>query len=183
MVKQASSSQSNAWRAALPSSREMAVRRVTSIFLCAAMLTVIYPFAPFSWVFPTEGVDILDSFLAPPLFLGALFFQWRIAGVIGNIAVCVLDSDPVFVYHHNMYWTMAAVECMICMGVWMVKNEWARRGSAVGLVAWMWGVGWYCTPQRLKDQAWEHLKWIWTVLAIDHARNTFRTVGNGRRRY
>ncbi|KAF4629192.1 hypothetical protein G7Y89_g8955 [Cudoniella acicularis] len=95
MVQRATPNESRAW-SALPSKNEMAIRRISSVFLMAGLLTVIYPFAPFSWLVPSDGVDILDSFVSPPLFLGALFFQWRIAGVVGNLVISVLDNSVAF---------------------------------------------------------------------------------------
>ncbi|RDL33913.1 uncharacterized protein BP5553_08281 [Venustampulla echinocandica] len=175
MVQRATERETRAW-AALPSSREMAIRRLSSVLLMGALLTVITPFTPFSWMIPSQGPELLDQFISPPLFLGALFFQWRIAGVVGNIMIHVMDVA--FVYHHGMYWGLAFLEVVLCVMVNMVKNEVLRRFSAAGLVGGLWAIGWFATPQRYKQQAWEHLKWIWTMMAFNHAAGA----ATGRRR-
>ncbi|CAG8971401.1 hypothetical protein HYALB_00006951 [Hymenoscyphus albidus] len=178
MVQQAPpSSSSRTWNA-LPSQKDLAFRRISSVFLMAGLLTVITPFRPVTWFLPISGPDILDQFIAPPLFLGALFAQWRIAGVSGALVIDVMDVG--FVYHSSMYWTCAFAELCICLGVGMARNEYLRRGASLGLVGGLWAVGWGCTPVRYKMQAWDILKWVWTMLAIDHAR---ASLGGGRRRY
>ncbi|KAG9232316.1 hypothetical protein BJ875DRAFT_380974 [Amylocarpus encephaloides] len=176
MVQQASQKESRAW-SALPSGKEMALRKIVSVFLMAALLTVLFPFTPFQWLTNSPGPALLDQFLSPPAYLGALFFQWRIAGVVGNLLCNVGDMG--FVYHHGMYWTLALGELVVCMGVGMAKNEVARRVSAVVLVGGSWGVGWFATPERYKQQGKDLVFWLWTMLAIDHAR---AAVGGGRQR-
>lgn len=179
MVKRASEAESKSW-SALPSKSEMAFRRISSVFLMAGLLTVLYPFSPFSWMAPSSsgGPELLDSFLSPPLLLGALFFQWQIAGVIAPFAIEVVDFA--FVYKQSMYWQLAFAEVVVCVGVNMAKNEMLRRLAAASCVGVLWAIGWGCTPQRYKQEAWERLKWIWTWMAFSEAR---RMVGGGRRRW
>ncbi len=50
---------------------------------------------------------------------------------------------------------------MICMGVNMIKSMILRRVAGVGVVG---------TSQKIKNDAWEHLKWIWTWMAFNEAR-------------
>jgi hypothetical protein len=179
MVQQATTNEARAW-GALPSSKEMALRRISSVFLMAGLLTVITPFTPFQWLVPASGPSLLDGFISPVLYLGALFFQWRIAGVVGNLLCQVHDIG--FVYHHGMYWTAALGEVVVCLVVGMMKHEVLRRVAAGSMVGALWGVGWFATPQVYKDQAWDMIKWLWTVLAIDHARNAIHS-GGRRSRY
>ncbi len=75
---------------------------------------------------------------------------------------------------------LAMGELVICMGVNMVQSEILRRGAAVGVVGVLWALGWGCTPQKIKNEAWEHLKWIWTWMVFNEAR---RMVQGGRRRW
>ncbi|EPE34293.1 hypothetical protein GLAREA_09987 [Glarea lozoyensis ATCC 20868] len=179
MVQKATSSQSTAW-GALPSAKEMAARKISSVFLMAGLLTVITPFTPFQWVLPASGPSLLDGFLSPVLYLGAIFFQWRVAGIVGNL-VCVVH-DVGFVWHHGMYWTAALAEVCVCLGVGMLQHEVLRRVVAGGLVGGLWWVGWFATPESYKRQGWDMVKWVWTVLAIDHARSALGA-GGRRSRY
>lgn len=177
MVKRASEDEAKAW-SALPSSTEMAIRRISSVFLMGLLLTILTPFSPFSWVITAEGPDLLDRFLAPVLVIGALYAQWRIAGVISPVAIRI--ADIAFLYKHVMYWQLAFLEVVICVAVNYAQNEVWRRFASVGVVAGLWGIGWFATPLRVKMEAWEHIKWIWTWMAFDEAR---RVVRGGRRRY
>lgn len=179
MVKQANTNEARAW-GAIPSRTEMGLRRISSVALMAGLLTVAYPFAPFGWLLPSDGPDVLDRFLAWPLLLGALFFQWRIAGVIGTLTIQI--ADFVAVYQHAMYWKVAGLEAVLIVAVNLGQHEVWRRFVASGLIAGLWGIGWACTPLRYKLEAWEHLKWIWTVLAIDEVRRGLGgRAGRGRR--
>jgi hypothetical protein len=143
----------------LPSATDMATRRISFVFLMAILLTVLYPFSPFSWLMPTSAPELLDYFLSPSLLLGALFFQYRIAGIIVPSLIRVADS--VFVYKQDYSWTLATGELVICMGVNMIKSMILRRVAGVGVVG---------TSQKIKNDAWEHLKWIWTWMAFNEAR-------------
>jgi hypothetical protein len=157
----------------------MAFRRISSVFLMAGLLTVIYPFSPFAWVLPSpSGPHLLDGFISPALLVGALCFQWQIAGVIAPTVIQVVDFA--FVYKQDMYWQLAFVEVVICVIVNLAENEMLRRLSAAGCVGVLWGIGWSCTPQRYKDEAWDRLKWIWTWMAFHEASNMVR---GGRRRW
>jgi hypothetical protein len=179
MVKKANTHEARAW-GALPSRTEMGLRRISSVALMAGFLTVAHPFAPFGWLLPSDGPDVLDRFLAWPLLLGALFFQWRIAGVVGTLTIQI--ADFVAVYQHAMYWKVAGLEAVLIVAVNLGQHEVWRRFVASGLIAGLWGIGWACTPLRYKLEAWEHLKWIWTVLAIDEVRRGLGgRAGRGRR--
>ncbi|KAH7305137.1 hypothetical protein BKA65DRAFT_520950 [Rhexocercosporidium sp. MPI-PUGE-AT-0058] len=178
MVKRATEEETRAW-AALPSSTEMAIRRISSVFLMGALLTILTPFAPFSWVIPAEGPELLDTFMSPVLVLGALYSQWRIAGVVQPVAVEI--ADVVFMYRQVMYWQLAFLEIVICVAVNWGKNEIYRRFASVGVVAGLWAIGWFATPLKTKMVAWEHIKWIWTWMAFNEARRVVG--GGGRRRY
>lgn len=177
MVKQANTNEARAW-GALPSKTEMGIRRISSVALMAGLLTVVTPFSPFTWLIPSDGPELLDRFVSWPLVIGALFFQWRIAGVIGTLTIEV--ADYVAMYHHAMYWKAAGIEAAVIVAVNIGKHELWRRFAATGLVGSLWAVGWACTPLRYKMEAWEHLKWLWTVMAIDEVRNGFMG-GRGRR--
>jgi hypothetical protein len=159
----------------------MGLRRISSVALMAGLLTVTTPFAPFSWLLPSDGPELLDRFLAWPLVLGALFFQWRIAGVIGTLTIQI--ADFVAMYQHAMYWKVAGLEAALIVAVNLGEHEIWRRFVASGIVAGLWGIGWACTPLRYKLEAWEHLKWIWTWMAFDEVRNGMRggRAGRGRR--
>lgn len=180
MVKRATEEQKREW-SALPSSTEMAIRRISSVFLMGGLLTILTPFAPFSWLTPnnvSEGPELLDRFLSPIVVLGALFFQWQIAGIIAPLTIQL--ADFVFLYQQAMYWKLAFLEIVVVVAVYLGQNEIWRRFAAVGVVAGLWAIGWGATPMRYKLQAWEHIKWIWTWMAFDEAR---RVVGHGRRRW
>ncbi len=164
MVKQANTNEARAW-GALPSRTEMGLRRISSVALLAGFLTIALPFTPFSWLLPgVDGPDLLDQFLSWPLVLGALFFQWRMAGVIGTITIQI--ADFVALYHHAMYWKVAGLEAVLIVAVNVGKHEIWRRLVASGIVAGLWVIGWACTPLRYKLEAWEHLKSIWTWMVF-----------------
>ena len=175
MVTQAGSSHQK-WDA-LPSRGEIHLRRISSFFLMGMLLMVITPFAPFSWPFPSHGPELLDNFLSPPLVLGALYAQWRIASVVAPLTVEL--SDYVFVYKQSMYWQFAFCEFLVCVGIYVAKNEYLRRLGSVGLVGGLWMLGWKATPESVKREAWVHLKWLWTMMAFNEARR----VTSGRRRW
>jgi hypothetical protein len=174
MVQQANTNETRAW-GALPSRTEIGLRRISSVALMAGLLTVTYPFTPFGWVFPSGGPELLDHFLAWPLLLGALFFQWRIAGVVGTLTIQL--ADFVTMYHHAMYWKVAGAEAALIVVVNLGKHELWRRFAGVGIVGGLWAIGWAATPLRYKMEAWEHLKWIWTCMAINEVS---RGMGAGR---
>jgi hypothetical protein len=180
MVKRATEGERREW-AALPSRTEIAIRRISSVLLIGGFFTILAPFTPFSWLTPnsfSEGPDILDSFLSPVIVLGALFFQWQIAGIIAPLAIQL--ADFVFLYQQAMYWKLAFLEVAIFVVVHLGKNEILRRFATVSIVAGLWVIGWSATPMRYKRQAWEHIKWVWMWMAFDEAR---RVVGRGRRRW
>lgn len=52
---------------------------------------------------------------------------------------------------------------------------------ACGMIAWLWGLGFAATPQEYKRQAWDHLKWIWTWMAINEVQRGIGHGGRGRR--
>jgi hypothetical protein len=180
MVRQASTSESRAW-GAIPSRTDMGLRRISSVALMAGFLTVATPFTPFGWVLSSDHPELLDRFISWPLILGALVFQWRIAGVVG--AVTIQIADFVSMYQHAMYWKVAGLEAVLIVAVNMGKHEIWRRFVASGLVAGLWGLGWACTPLQYKMVAWEHLKLIWTWMAIDEVRRGTLggSAGRGRR--
>lgn len=178
MVQRASEAQSKSW-AALPSKNEMAFRRISSVFLMGALLTIITPFHPFSWLMPLAGPDLLDAFLAPVMIIGALYAQWRISGVVSAFAVDILDN--VFIYKPANYWALAFSEVVLAVFVGYNQNEMVRRFASVGAVGALWAIGWFCTPLSHKLQAWEHVKWIWTWMAFDQARRVMYGGGYGGR--
>ena len=178
MVRQAQPNEARAW-GALPSSTEMGLRRISSVALMAGLLTVAVPFTPFGWILPSDGPELLDRFLSWPLVLGALFFQWRISGVIGTLTIQI--ADFVAIYHHAMYWKVAGLEAVLIVAVNLGKHEVWRRFVASGIVAGLWGIGWAATPLRYKLEAWEHLKWFWTWMAFDEVRNGMARGRGGRR--
>jgi len=181
MVQRATGSQARAWNT-LPTPTEMSIRRISSVFLMGALLTIITPFTPFAWLSPVPGPEFLDGFLTPPIILGGLFAQWRIAGVITPLRIEALDYT--FFYHHSMYWRLAFFEVVLAVVVGVTQHEVMRRFSAVGAVGGLWMIGWACTPQRTKDQAWEYLKVVWMWMAIDQAIGVMRGGrAGGRRRW
>lgn len=142
------------------------------------LLTVIIPFGPFGWIFPNDGPELLDRFAAAPLILGALFFQWRIAGQIGPLPIQL--GDMAIVYKHTHYWRAAFIEFGVCVGVHYFQNEIVRRVTAATLVGALWAVGWKATPQQYKREAWQQLKWVWTYIAFNEAASF---AGRRRRRW
>ena len=62
----------------------------------------------------------------------------------------------------------------------MAKHEILRRAVALALTGVLWLVGWKATPQSVKREAWEQLKWVWTYMAFDEALGMVR---GGRRRW
>lgn len=70
-------------------------------------------------------IIVLDRFLAWPLLLGALFFQWRISGVIGRLGVQIADFQAV--WHHGMYWQAAGLQMVAIVVVnWGQHEIWRR---------------------------------------------------------
>lgn len=178
MVRQANTNESRAW-GALPSRTEMGLRRITSVLLMAGLLVIATPFTPFGWLLPSDGPEILDRFVGWPLLLGACFFQWRVAGVIGALTVEI--GDFVAMYNHNMYWKVAGLQVVAIALVNFGEHEIWRRFVAAGIVAGLWGIGWAATPLRYKLEAWEHLKWLWTWMALDEVRRGVSGHGRGGR--
>ncbi|KAL2068554.1 hypothetical protein VTL71DRAFT_14891 [Oculimacula yallundae] len=179
MVRRATAEESKAWTA-LPSSTEMAIRRISSVFLMGILLTILTPFAPFSWIIPATGPDLLDTFISPVLVLGALYSQWRIAGIIQPVAVQL--GEFTFIYKQVMYWQLAFVEIVVVVGVNLGKDEIWRRVASVGVVGTLWAIGWFASTEKMKRDAWEHVKWVWTWMAFNEARRVVGA-GAGRRRY
>ena len=100
--------------------------------------------------------------------------------MIGTLTIQI--ADFVAVYQHAMYWKIAGLEAVLIVVVNMGEHEIWRRFIAAGLVAGLWAIGWACTPLRYKLQAWEHLKWIWTWMAVDEVRRGMGGVRAGRGR-
>jgi hypothetical protein len=111
--------------------------------------------------------------------LGALFFQWRIAGVVGKLTIQI--ADFIAIYEHGMYWKVASLQVVAIVAVNLGQHEIWRRFAASGIIATLWAIGWVCTPTRYKLEAWELLKWIWALMAFDEVRTDIGGVGRVRR--
>lgn len=171
MVKRATEAE-NRPKAAFPTRNDIFLRRISSFALMGALLTIMVPFSPMSWIIPTEGPELLDRFMAPPVLLGALFFQWQIAGITMPLVIEVLDVA--YVYRHSMYWPLAFGEFAVCVVVGQARNEILRRVTTVAVAAALWLLGWAATPTQHKREAWEHVKWVWMWMAFDEARGAVR---------
>lgn len=61
------------------------------------------------------------------------------------------------------------------------KVELVRRGMVSGVIAALWAVGWFVTPDSVKREGWEYVKRIWFWIALDEIMR-IGSRGAGRRR-
>ena len=60
--------------------------------------------------------------------------------------------------------------------------EFVRRGLVGSVILLLWAVGWFVTPDRIKREAWEHIKRIWFWIALDEIIRIGSGGYGGRRR-
>jgi hypothetical protein len=180
------------------------LRRLSAVILIILLYTSAQPFTPFYWLLSIDGSLLFDRFFSGALLLAGLYFQWKIASRTQPVA-CIIpvssfgmgddtirsgnvgkrdDNDFVWIYRPSEYWFYAGVEAaLLCVAEW-AGFEMLRRGLIVGVLAALWGVGWFVTPESVKTKAWETMKRVWFWLAVNEVMRFGNGGGSrGRRRW
>lgn len=175
-----------------PHQSDMLLRKASAVAMIIFLYTAATPFSPIGWAIGAEGAFLLDRFLAGLLLFAAMYFQWRIAEQTNPVAVYIPTSsgsyisngvmqntsrEIVWLYRPTRYWKYYATEAALLAVAEFGGMENVRRGVVTFVVAALWPVGWFITPQWLKAEAWRHLKAMWFWMALDEMMN----VGYSRR--
>jgi hypothetical protein len=161
-----------------------ALRKASAIGMIILLYTAATPFSPIVWLTTElEGSFFLDRLLAGVLLFSALYFQWRISKQEFPVAICLptstgrqtisngnitqTSSEFVWLYRPTEYWKYVGTEAAM-LGVAEFGNvEIVRRGVVSGVIAVLWAVGWFVTPESVKREGWEYVKRIWFWIALD----------------
>jgi hypothetical protein len=160
-------------------------RKVSSVAMIILLYTAATPFSPFAWLsYELEGSFLLDRLLAGVFLFAAIYFQWRIGAQTTPVAVCLPTGsrqsirngriettngggELVFIYKPVDYWKYIGIEAVMLGVAEFADREIWRRGLVSAVIAALWSVGWFVTPQRVKMDAWEYLKVMWFWIALD----------------
>jgi len=177
-------------------------RRIASLILLALLYTAANPFTPFYWILNIEGAFLFDRFFSGAALLSACYFQWQIAGRTHPIAIVIPlgagnnsgstirggrmgkseNEEFMFLYQPRHYWMYAVAEAaMLALAHWS-GFEILRRGLVVMVVAALWSVGWFVTPEWVKERAWGYLKSMWYWIALQEIMNYGHNSGMRARR-
>ncbi|KUJ07739.1 uncharacterized protein LY89DRAFT_677523 [Mollisia scopiformis] len=157
MVRKATAAEQQEWDV-LPSATDIARRRLSSFILMGCLLTLTTPFMPFCWL---NCFDFIDYFVTRVILVGALYFQYVIAGIVAPVTVKMLDRRIVWVYKQRMYWYYAAFEVAIVVLVRWSGSELLRKVASVFLVGALWELGYKATGRRMKDLFRQYIWWAW----------------------
>ncbi|EAQ87325.1 predicted protein [Chaetomium globosum CBS 148.51] len=170
-------------------------RRIASIALVVLLYTAATPFAPVSWLtgpVSLSGTYFLDRLVAGLVLFCAFYFQWAIASLRAAVVVSLptggstarvlrngrLEHDPasagsvpLWVWRTADYWHFALAEVAVLLVAEFGGSETMRRLLVLGVILFLWVVGWAATPASLKRWAWEHIKVYLFVLVLDELRN------------
>jgi hypothetical protein len=182
-----------------PSNFNLQIRRVSSIALVVLLFSAAVPFTPVSWIIQAEGGYLFDRLLAGVVLACACYFQWSISGIKYPLMVSIpnlgggqtvrdgrIVRDPgndLFVWHPSNYWPYAICEAvLLCLAAWG-PSELVRRSVVVGVIAFLWTVGWTSTPESTKRWAWERIKALWFWIVLDEIMGIGRRGAQRRWRY
>jgi hypothetical protein len=161
------------------------LRRVSSIALAILLYTAAQPFTPAYWLFNIEGALLLDRFLAGILLFSALYFQWQISSQTHPIAIIIplpssdatiqggrvggggQKSEFAWVWRPSEYWTYTLGEAILLALANWSDTEILRRLIVVSVIAGLWGIGWFVTPESMKRWAFGYIKTIWYWIVVD----------------
>jgi hypothetical protein len=173
-------------------------RQASALLLIIFLYTAAVPFSPIVWLMDVDGAAFFDRLVAGVLLLSACYFQWQIAGLRRPLAIMVPGTgatvirngrvergDPVgFAWHPSNYWPYVICEVMLLGLAEYGRSELLRRGIVSGVIAVLWAVGFYATPESTRKWAYDHIKnWMfWMVLQELMNVGVRSMAGNGRRR-
>jgi hypothetical protein len=190
--------QAHAYRAAGGPVESTGFRKFSSIPMIILLYTAATPFSPISWIsYDLEGSFFLDRLLAGVLLFAAVYFQWQLAAQTYPVAICLptgprqtirngrVESNSgggevLFIYKPAEYWKYIAVEAALLAFAEFGGYEIWRRGITSLVVAALWSVGWFVTPESVKREGWEYVKKLWFWIALDEVMRI--GIGAGRRR-
>jgi hypothetical protein len=177
------------------------LRKASAVAMIILLYSAASPFNPISWLtYDLEGSFFLDRLVAGAVLFAALYFQWRIAAQTSPVAICLPtgsrqtirngaivttgSGELVFLYNPVEYWKYVGIEAALLGVAEFGGSEILRRCLVSGVLAGLWAVGWFVTPERIKKEGWEHLKRIWFWIALDEVmRVGSRRGGSHRRRW
>jgi hypothetical protein len=180
-----------------PSSPNILIRRAGAVPLALLLLAAAMPFAPASWVFPSDAASLVDTFISSPVILGAVYFQWQTAAIrfpylfgplqtgaptpaIRNGQIQMLEST-VWVWQPANYWPCLVCEALLLYVAHWGGNEVARRIIVSMVMGGLWVVGLPATPEWVKVWAWDQIKRAWFWMAFDEVLRMGRYGGRRRR--
>lgn len=176
-----------------------ALRKLSAVGMIILLYTTATPFSPVAWITSElEGSFFFDRLVAGALLFSALYFQWAIAGQTHPVAICIptgggrqtisngqlrsVGGEFVWLYQPSEYWKYLGAEAAMLVVAEYVGGEGLRRVLVCGVVAALWSVGWFVTPESVKREGWEYMKRIWFWIALDEImRVGSRGVGRRRR--
>lgn len=163
------------------------------------LYTAATPFSPIVWMtYEMEGSFFFDRFLSGVLLFSAMYFQWRIAKqefpvvitlatgpskpTVSNGHLTQVRGELAWLYRPDCYWQYLAIEAGMLGVAEYLQVEILRRFLVIGVVGVLWALGWFVTPQRVKNEAWGYIKTIWMWVAFDEILRIGRG-GTRRRRW
>lgn len=173
-------------------------RKFSSIPMIILLYTAATPFSPISWVtYDLEGSFFLDRLLAGVLLFAGVYFQWQLAAQTYPVAICLPTGsrqtirngrvetssgggELLFIYKPVEYWKYIGIEAVLLGVAEFGGYEIWRRGIVTVVIAALWSVGWFITPDSVKRDGWEYVKKLWFWIALDEIMRV--GIGAGRRR-
>jgi hypothetical protein len=173
-------------------------RKFSSIPMIILLYTAATPFSPVAWVtYNLEGSFLLDRLLAGVLLFAALYFQWQLAAQTYPVAICLPTGsrqtirngrvetrsgggELLLIYKPAEYWKYIGIEAAMLGVAEFAGYELWRRGLVSAVIAALWSVGWFVTPESVKRDGWEYVKKIWFWIAVDEVMRV--GMGGARRR-
>jgi hypothetical protein len=182
MVKM--STESDAKNASPKFTQSTTLRKFSAFAMILLLYTAATPFSPIVWItYEVEGSFFFDRFLSGVLLFSAMYFQWRIAKQefpviislsagssrqhISNGNITQARGEFVWLYRPEVYWQYFAIEAAMLGVAEYWKVELLRRALVSAVIAVLWAVGWFVTPERVKKEGWGYVKAIWFWIALD----------------
>lgn len=174
------------------------VRKASAVGMIILLYTAAMPFTPVTWLTTgLEGSFLLDRLLAGALLFAALYFQWQIAAQTFPVAICIptgarqtvsngklstSSGEFLWLYQPTEYWKYVGAEAVALAVAEYCGYEILRRALVIGVIAALWAVGWFVTPERVKSEGWQYLKRVWFWIALDEIFRIGMGGGRARRR-
>jgi hypothetical protein len=155
---------------------DMILRKASALGLMFLLYMSAIPFDPVAWFIMEDDPILVGQMVQVCGMLGALYFQWSIAGVQTALAFTVPDptqinangaySARLLVWLPRYYWPAALGEAVLLCMAWLTYYEPFRRMLVMGVMAPLWALGWLSTPASTRAWAWRMVKDYWFQMVV-----------------